>query len=682
MTKKNLLFLTLLCIMLLLASCQGENSTASLRVILDSSTNTRVIVPEDYPLEVVKYQISGTGPGGASFSLTTERTSATLEGLPIGEWELHATGLNENNDMIVEGTTTFTLSQNNTSATIKLNSLIGEGNLHVTVTWDANKVEDPEFEVELTKQGESVSEKSDIEIGYSSASAEYSRMNLESGSYILQGRLYSQGELVAGFTEAVRIVDQMTSEKEIELILSEFPSSPGTLQLLNDSGVPVLCSITGLDENVEAGKSITVNLEPNNSTLRNYTVTWYLDGNYLAEGKTISFKVEHGQHRIDAVAYTDKIGSYGSTGITFESFDNTAIGVPGNSVNVSDEKGLSLGHGSMVHFLPDGKFLLINGQDQSLQLCELTTNSVRVIESFGSYQIEGVANTPVTAVSRIMDDSGNVAILLGTNDNPDTIHLNYNTSTGEITEIQNTGDMKDSLSLGTFTRVLPFSFYDSLTERYVILASDSENRVITLERVIENLSPDPEFFPYSGYDYTRAAINYSSTFYGPAAITISPDEESYIIITTSGEMFRFGRTSHFPDKSKQYQIKNLTNSSYENASDMVSYDNVVIIGGNGYIGSHDPYDDVKKNYIALDYDVLDLAANEENGFVYALGNDLALHLFSVSDAGNLTESSEITLSGEYDRMELSPDGSRLIIYNCTTGGNSIEIFRINTRNAE
>ena len=83
--------------------------------------------------------------------------------------------------------------------------------------------------------------------------------------------------------------------------------------------------ITGLEEQVESGKSVTVTLEPNNTTLKDFTVKWYLDGNYIDEGESISFETDSGQHRLDAVAYTDKIGSYGSTGITFEAYDNTAV---------------------------------------------------------------------------------------------------------------------------------------------------------------------------------------------------------------------------------------------------------------------------------------------------------------------------------------------------------------------
>ena len=678
MKKKALTPLVILLIALLAISCQGESSSATLRVVLDSSITERVIVPDDFPLDVVKYRISGSGPGEQTFSITTSRSSATLEGLQIGEWKLQATGMNEENVPIVEGSTTFTLTQNNTSATIRLDSLIGEGNLEVLITWDRDRVSEPELEIELTKQGEDMSEKSELEVDVGNARATYQRTGLESGSYILQGRLYSQGELAAGFTEAVRIVDDKTSEKEIELILSEFPSSPGTLQLLNDSGVPVLCSITGLEEQVESGKSVTVTLEPNNTTLKDFTVKWYLDGNYIDEGESISFETDSGQHRLDAVAYTDKIGSYGSTGITFEAYDNTAVGIPGNRVKVSEEKGISLGRDTLIHYLPDGKFLIFNGQDQSLQLCENTSSSVRVVESYGSGRIDALGNTPVVASSQIMDDEGNVAILLSTTDALDTVHLNYNTSTGEVTQIQNSGDLMESISDKRFTRLLPYSFYDSKIERFVLFASDSNNHIYTLERDASSLSPDPEYFPYVGYDFTMASSLYSETFYGPAAIVISPDEKSYVILAESGEMFRFD-SSTYPQKSVQFKMKNIEESSFSNASDMVAADNVVVIGGSGYLGSFDPYMDTRKNILSLEYDVLDLEAGKgEKPYVYAIGSDEAIHIFSLGNTGTISELTKLSLDGSYDSIALSSDGTKLVAYS-SEGGDDIVLYRINTR---
>ena len=79
MKKKALTPLVILLIALLAISCQGESSSATLRVVLDSSITERVIVPDDFPLDVVKYRISGSGPGEQTFSITTSRSSATLE---------------------------------------------------------------------------------------------------------------------------------------------------------------------------------------------------------------------------------------------------------------------------------------------------------------------------------------------------------------------------------------------------------------------------------------------------------------------------------------------------------------------------------------------------------------------------------------------------------------------------
>lgn len=101
--------LAALAILVVFTSCAESEDTASMRIVLDRNSS-RLIAPPDFPLEVKKYRIDGTGPKNEQISITTAKSSATLDGLTIGQWTLKATGLNEKNDPIVTGSTTFNLS--------------------------------------------------------------------------------------------------------------------------------------------------------------------------------------------------------------------------------------------------------------------------------------------------------------------------------------------------------------------------------------------------------------------------------------------------------------------------------------------------------------------------------------------------------------------------------------------
>ena len=61
---------------------------ATMRITLNSDTD-RLIAPEGIPLDVVSYHITGAGPSGDTFGITTTKTSATLSGVAVGEWNIN-----------------------------------------------------------------------------------------------------------------------------------------------------------------------------------------------------------------------------------------------------------------------------------------------------------------------------------------------------------------------------------------------------------------------------------------------------------------------------------------------------------------------------------------------------------------------------------------------------------------
>ena len=102
------------------------------------------ILPSGQTLAIASYDISGTGPEGASFSLEgqaeNEHHSFNLGYLAIGSWHLSAVARNAEGSAIARGEADIFLSRKSTNATLVLDSLVGKGNLEVHVSWAKDQV--------------------------------------------------------------------------------------------------------------------------------------------------------------------------------------------------------------------------------------------------------------------------------------------------------------------------------------------------------------------------------------------------------------------------------------------------------------------------------------------------------------------------------------------------------------
>lgn len=666
-----------------LTSCRQDGGTGTLRIILDNTNgNARLISPENYPLDVVKYRISGSGPGGATFNITTTRTSATLEGLAVGTWNLTATGLNENDDGIVQGGTEFTLTASNTSAVIKLDELVGQGNLSVSAVWDADTTKDPEVKFILTAQYGNDGET--IPAAISSGEASFIKQNLEAGSYILQAQLYDSGVLVAGFTEAVRIVADETSSAEISFSLDRFPITPGSLQLLDQSGIPVQCTIEGIGDEVNAGETVHVALTPSRSTGMDCTVSWYVDGILTATGMQAEMEFTPGHHRLDAVAYTDKIGSYGSTFVSFDAVINTAPGIPGNRIMFDRAtSGLDVGTNSLMHILPDGKLVVFSSQGRSMQLANIVRNEIDVLDSWTSSEYPVLQNIPVSAVSGVKDGNNNHALLLGTNNGANTVHFNYNSSTGMIDYIEESGIYRCSLNnYQTFSKIIGPAFYDPVQDRYMMLASDEDGNAYLLNREMRRLEPF-EDFTYDGCDYTlRASLLDNLVFTDVVAIDMSTDRKHYIMGSSRGDVVVAGEvTDQFGVVWKTDMRKtslDRTRLDGLRVIDAASGD-MAVITGKDYISIYDiGADEELSHTVVAGADFQDMAFNHETDHIYLIDSSknklLTYRLDPMS--GEIEQVGSTDTAEAYDTMELSPNGTVLILYG-KNGIQSFDVFRIN-----
>ena len=394
---------------LLATACQEAQKTADLRVTLDDSID-RTLVPKDpEEFKVVKYRITCQARGGGDpITLDTIRSSIVFQGLPLGTYDISATGRNESGQDIVSGSSEFNLTGSNTSATIVLNRLIGSGHISITFTWDKELVGKPSVHVTLTPMDGQEGNTIEKTLEASGSSATFTANDLPSGSYRLTAKLMDKGVSVAGCVEAVRIADKSTVSAEIPFNLDKLPSSPGNITLENQAGIPIACTIEGVEEGqtVQAQQELEVDLVTDGLEEMSVQVEWYLDGSPVGSGRSITLTPQPGQHRLDVVASTDKLGSSGSTTIKFEAALLGDIGVPvmGGRVTEAGVDGLSLSGDMVMDFLVDGNLMIVDNDANRIQTCAIVRNTLRLD---GSQEIEDdivvVDDCPRVEVGGVLD---------------------------------------------------------------------------------------------------------------------------------------------------------------------------------------------------------------------------------------------------------------------------------------
>ena len=432
MRKLTALILLAAAMIVAATSCEERLESATLRVSLQRD---RSIVPESYPMEVTSYRISGEGPETETFSVETSKESVSLEGLVIGDWHILAEGLNTDGDVLVTGETDHRLTGTNGSCTIVLSELVGEGSLSVVLNWNPDRISDePSIEIELTPQYGGGSPASIDRDSFSAAdgSAAFSGEGYPAGSYILAARLYDGTVQVAGFVEAVRIAGDQESAAVIEFDLDRYPTEPGTLELVNSTGVPVVCTIEGISDTVDADIPITVSMESATQDTSGFLISWYLDGNLIGEGPETEFTPIAGTHRLDVVASTSRIGTTGSASVNFEALQATAEGVPSHGSLIEDSEDLPLSGQTIVRFLPDGRAMIVSNAERKVQIASIIRNSLNVDRSY-TFEAIGIDGDAVDFTSlRVSDSLSKVLMSL---ENPyRTIVFNYNPSTQTLTK--------------------------------------------------------------------------------------------------------------------------------------------------------------------------------------------------------------------------------------------------------
>ena len=400
------LFLGVLLLALLFASCSENPGTTTMKLVLstDQESGGRTLLPEDSSvLDVTKYSVSGVGPHGGKFTKNSDVSSVEVEGLATGSWTVIAKGLNRDGTELITGSATFELSATSDPVTIVMDTLVGTGNFKLVLDWSLCDVSVPSVAVYLSGS-ETDSEETTIPatLNKDSMTATVSE-TLASGSYRIRAVLMDGQQQVAGMVEALRISNgARTSASYTFHMDSEGPSS---LTYMTDAaGAPLRGSLAVETENglFYDGLSYSCSFsfaEPSEVDARDMVIEWYYDGTQVKSqdldrgGSTYDFTARIGVHRLDVVVYNKNAGRTGSATYTFNVVPN---GVRGEMIllNPDAAQGISTIDGdALISPLGANMFLIVTPNSAKAYICTVSSMSLQVVKTYDNQNYNWLGKT-------------------------------------------------------------------------------------------------------------------------------------------------------------------------------------------------------------------------------------------------------------------------------------------------
>lgn len=391
MKKKYSILFIFLISTIFLFSCENKPFTSSITLNINKENikKDKSILPEDIPLDVTQFTITGKGPSkNDTFSINTRDNKTTIKGLNIGRWELVAVGKNSDGLLLVSGTTTVNIEKNPTTAIIELNKLVGTGNISINYQWDSNLIKNPDLKLELINQNNEKIKATPTSIDYDQGIATYESV-AKAGSYTLNSKLYDGDILLSGCIEAIRVVMNKTSSGNISFKLNEdnqIITSDESIILNNQAGVPITCTINNVNEVIPYNQKIYPEIiENNNFPLNEISIDWYLDGILIGSGENCSLSPSIGFHRLDVVLNNGDIGSTSSAFKNFEVVINSPAYLPTVVSTIKHgDNGYYIGSNMHLEFLPDNKLLSYCGDTNTIQICRIINNTIEVLNTYNN----------------------------------------------------------------------------------------------------------------------------------------------------------------------------------------------------------------------------------------------------------------------------------------------------------
>ena len=301
-----------------LAGCRSPVAplSGSLTVSIGNDINARTLVPS-ISMDPASYTVSGVGPDGATFSVSTTAGTVTVDTLPFGPWTVTVSAFNASSVLIGQGAKDVTIHTAQTApVTISVTPLTGAGTLSLQVQWPSIEVETPSIDASLlSTKGTSRT----LVFGAGGPPAAFSASDVDTGYYTLVLQLKDNGVPVAGAVEVVRIVAGGVTSGTYAFAHVNAPGGTLTVNITPALGNPIPISIAGASTSLAEGTSMTVSASVGDGT-PDVVWVWYLNGASIGSGAsmTLGSALASGHYRLDVTGFTVDGTRAGSASASFD----------------------------------------------------------------------------------------------------------------------------------------------------------------------------------------------------------------------------------------------------------------------------------------------------------------------------------------------------------------------------
>lgn len=317
MKRKWFIYSTLL--LTLFLSCNNgmnitEKERGSLQLKTVKSYNSRSIHP-DISMEIVSYDIKGTGPEGLIFEENKAPDGNFSKILEEGDWVVTVEAKNAENTVIYSGKTNCKINPGlTTSAEIVIRPIEGIGTLNLEIDWKSNILHTPVVISTLTPASGLTK---NLNFTISGNKAVYSNNSIETGYHTLIVKLFDKSILTRGAVEVVRVVkDQVTTGS---FIFDNINQQSGIIDIniIQNLSDPLDVHINNHIAQIAANESITLTASVP-TYQENLTYVWYINGDVKGTGDNLnpSYIVSglaKGFYRVDVTAFSTDGKRAGST---------------------------------------------------------------------------------------------------------------------------------------------------------------------------------------------------------------------------------------------------------------------------------------------------------------------------------------------------------------------------------
>ena len=683
MKKFKCTILVLLIIsLLILSGCEetGHTTTLQLRFLTDGGRNAQSrepVSPDGQGLAITDYTISGEGPNGKSFDITTSSSQVEINGLSIGTWEIAVAGVNQQGTVLATGNVTHHLTSKDNMVEILLQECVGVGTVSIDFTWEDTLFTGIALDLKLKAQGgDFTTVTTGKTVDPSTASAHYGAQ-LSNGSYELLYNLYSDGEKLGGGIVAIRILDGMLSSSTIPIVIDKLLPEATGLMIRSDVVAPIVGTIEDIGEVVLPNTAVSARFSRvEGGSSSPMEVDWYLDGEFLGSSNPIGFSTFTGSHRLDVIAKDEVFGSVGSETHAFEASVESLQQVPITVATVTsgDQDANSqpywLSSVADTAFLRDGNLLIAS--TEGLQICSIVKDELVVEQSFSDNGLSLEANPyPSAGVTDLVVDTVDDIVCTTARGSGVIVFYSYDPVTVSLQKIAAfepdqpggnwwTADITNVVLDPYINRVYFIDYLAGSGEGYFYHAGYDSNSVeaFSLGSLIPTLSSslvEPE----------RIAINAGGNRLAVACPSIRK-----VNVYTVNQMHEINYEGHYVDGDVNlggpYDVRCVGDKVFTFMDDGINVLNRI---------STSPYFAFAQKATTSEdvVEALVVDSIETNGWAIHGGLDPAVHHMEfVNGTPIYTQGSMDTQSFAASRISLSPKGNFLSI----SGGNELRLLRI------